>query len=242
MNITVLETEALFFETVAQRIAAQILKKPRALIGLSTGRTTGGIHAALAAIHKNIALPTAGLTVFGVDEITNVSRGYAGSCYYMLLNEVVKPLDIPMENYLMPQTRCDDFGAECRRFEAALESRGPVDLQVLGLGENGHLGFNQPGAPFGGFAWVSKMDAQLDERIRRETGSAPEDELGGLTLGIANIMHSKHIIMAANGKRKAQVVRDMLTGPVTELLPASVLQLHPRCEFILDKDAAALLQ
>ncbi len=241
MKITVCHTETEFFEATAQRIAAQIQATPRALIGLSTGRTTGGIHAALAAIHQQSPLPTAQLSVFGVDEITNISREYPGSCYYMLLHEVIQPLGIPLENYLMPETRAPDFAAECVRFQAALAARGPVALQVLGLGENGHLGFNQPGTPFGSTTWVSRMDEQLDARIRRETGSCPEDDLGGLTLGIKNIMHSERIILAANGKRKASTVKDMIHGPVTESFPASVLQLHPCCEVILDKEAAALL-
>ena len=241
MKITITGTEKEFFDLAAWRIAVEICDKPDAVIGFSTGRTTGGIHASLAEIHNRYQFDTSRMTAFGLDEITNVSREYFGSCYCMLFNEVVKPLHIPLENYLMPPTYSDDFNRECRDFEKTISMRGQVTLQILGIGENGHIGFNQPGAPFGETAWVSKMDEDLDKRIRRETGAAPGAELGGLTLGIKNIMRSKKIILAANGSRKARIIRDALLGPVTERVPASVLQLHPDCEVILDADAAGMI-
>lgn len=241
MKITITKTEKQFFDLVAWRIATEIATVPDALIGLSTGRTTGGIHASLAEIHKSYPFDTSRVTVFGLDEITNISREYFGSCYYMLLHEVVKPLGIPLENYIMPPTQSDDFNRECRSFEDALSSRGSVALQILGIGENGHIGFNQPGTPFGSTTWISKMDEQLDKRIRNETNSSSDAPLGGLTLGIKNVMQSKKIILAANGSRKAKIVHDAVCGPVTEDIPASVLQLHPNCEVILDAEAASLL-
>jgi glucosamine-6-phosphate deaminase len=241
MKITITDAGSHFYEFVAWRTAVEVASNPDAIIGFSTGRTTKGIHASLADIHKNYPFDTSRMTVFGLDEITNVSREYFGSCYYILLHEVVEPLGISMENFLMPPVYSDDFNRECRDFQAAISARGPVTLQILGLGENGHIGFNQPGTPFNSDAWLSKMDKDLDQRIRRETGSSPDAPLGGLTLGIRNIMHSKKIILAVNGKRKSQIVRDAICGPVTEKVPASILQLHPDCEAILDTEAAQLL-
>jgi len=242
MKITIANTEKEFYNLAAWRIAVEITNKPDALIGFSTGRTTGGIHAALVEIYNRYPFDTSRLTVFGLDEITNVSRDYFGSCYYMLLNELVKPLGIPLTHYIMPPTYSDDFSRECMVFENTLAARGPVTLQILGIGENGHIGFNQPGSSFGSTAWVSKMDPELDSRIHRETGSPPDADLGGLTLGIKNIMLSKKILLVANGERKAQIIRDALLGPVTEKVPASVLQLHPDCEVILDAEAAGKMR
>jgi glucosamine-6-phosphate deaminase len=238
MKITVTDTEKQFFDLVAWRIAMEISNTPNGVFGFSTGRTTKEIHASLAEIRKNYRFDTSKITVFGLDEITNVSREYSGSCYYILFNDVIKPLGIPLENFIMPPTYSDDFEKECRNFENAVSARGPVTLQILGIGENGHIGFNQPGALFGSGAWLSKMDEELSQRIYRETNSPPDAKLGGLTLGIKNIMQSGKIILAANGSRKAKIVRDALYGPVTEELPASILQLHPNCEVILDADAA----
>jgi len=242
MKITILETEQEFFNLVGWRVAMEMTKQPEALFGFSTGRTTGGIHAAMAEIYKKYKFDTSRLSVFGIDEITNISPEYFGSCYYMLLHEIVKPLGIPLENYIMPPTYSDDFEQECVNFEAALKARGDVVLQVLGLGENGHIGFNQPGTPFGSRTWLSKMDEALDERIRRETNSPPGAQLDGLTLGITNLMHSKKILLVANGERKAQIVRDTVCGPVTEDVPSSILQLHPDCELIVDAAAGKLVR
>ena len=242
MRITLADSYDAFCVLAARRIADAIKQKPNAVIGLATGRTTTGIHEALCRMYESEPFDTSSVTVFGMDEITNVSRAFPGSCYDMLLRQVVKPLHIPMENYLMPPTFSDDFRRECHVFEGKIASLGGVDLQILGIGENGHLGFNQPGTPFGSTTWLSRMDEKLDERIRRESGSSADAPLGGFTIGIKNIMMSRSIVLAANGPAKAEIVYKALRGPVTEDLPASVLQLHPFAETILDPEAAALLQ
>lgn len=242
MRITYTNSTEEFYFVTAKRIADMIKRKPDSVIGLATGRTTIGVHKALCEIYRSDPFDTSCVTVFGMDEITNLSRDFPGSCYYMLLNQVVKPLNIPMSNFLMPPVYSDDFGRECRAFEAAIEAKGGVDLQILGIGENGHLGFNQPGTPFDSTTWISRMDEKLDERIRRESGSSPEADLGGFTIGIKNIMMSRSIVLAANGSGKAEIVNKALNGPVSPEIPASVLQLHPFCETILDPDAAALVR
>jgi 6-phosphogluconolactonase/Glucosamine-6-phosphate isomerase/deaminase len=238
MKITLTKSIEEFYTISAGRIAAAIIEKPEALIGLSTGRTTGGIHKALAELYKEKPFDTSHVSIFGVDEITNMSRMCKASCYYMLLHQVVEPLGIPLHNFIMPDPYAEEMDKECDIFENRVSNNNVADLQILGIGENGHLGFNQPGSPFGGTTWVSYMDDSLDERLRRENNIAADVKMGGLTLGIKNIMWSKKIIMVANGKSKTDIVAKALLGPVTENLPASVLQLHPNCEFILDPEAA----
>lgn len=241
MNIFVEKDEQSFFEAVAWQIARQIILKPDSLIGLSTGRTTGPIHKALAEIYKAHPFDTSRVTFFGLDEVTNVSRDYFGSCYYMLLHEVIEPLEVPLEHYIMPPTVSEDWAAECARFEGALARCGQVGLQILGIGGNGHIGFNQPGTAFGQTTWTSVMEPWLYERIRRETESPEGAPLGGVTLGVKNVMHSRRILLAANGTPKAEIVRAAVRGPVTEDVPASVLQLHPDCDVYVDAAAGALL-
>ena len=128
-----------------------------------------------------------------------------------------------------------------QRFVEKLQQRGGIDLLVLGLGENGHLGFNQPGTPFESTAWVTEMNAELEERIRCETATPADKWLGGVTLGIRDIMQARRIVLVAKGKNKADIVQSMLLGPVTTDVPASILQLHPCCEFLLDADASSKL-
>jgi glucosamine-6-phosphate deaminase len=159
----------------------------------------------------------------------------------MILNQLAGPLGIPEEHFIMPPTMSSDFEAEARLFEQRLEARGNADLQMLGIGSNGHIGINQPGTPFESETWVSPMDPDFEARVRRETQVPPETVLGGLTRGIKNIMHTRKLILIAKGAHKAEIVRQAVRGPVTTDIPASVIQLHPNCEVLLDAEAASKL-
>lgn len=238
MKITITNNETEFDSLAAWRIIGEILANPKAVIGLSTGQTTLNMHRIVAEIYKLHPFNVSKITLFGVDEITNVSRDYSGACFAMLKNQIADALEIHEPQFLMPPTVSDNFELECRKYEKELEKRGGIDLQILGLGTNGHLGFNQPGTSFESNTWISKMDHALEARIRRETNTPPDIELGGFTLGIKNIMQARKIILVAKGRTKAEIVREMLFGEISTKVPASILQLHPNCEFILDTEAA----
>lgn len=238
MNIVIAKDEHAFDVMAAWEIIGQMLRKPDSVIGLSTGQTTKNMHAIVSDIYRQYPFDTSRVTLFNVDELTNLPRSYSGCCWTMIQEQIAGPLGIPEERFIMPQTISGDYGAECRRFQQALEARGGIDLQMLGLGYNGHIGINQPGTPFGSETWVSPMDPVFEERVRRETGVGPDHKLGGLTLGVRTIMHARRIVLIAKGAHKADMVRQMLKGPVTEDIPASVLQLHPNCTFLLDAGAA----
>lgn len=242
MKITIEPNEHAFDVAAAWRIIAQILQKPDAVIGLSTGQTTGGMHRIVTEIHQQYPFDVSQVTLFNVDELTNLDRSYPGSCYAMIWEQMVRPLGIKEENFIMPPTRSDDFDRECRDFERRLAERGGADLQMLGIGYNGHIGINQPGTPFESTTWVSPMDPVFEARVRRETGVPDDYELGGLTRGIVNIMHTRRIVLVAKGAHKADIIEQALFGPVSTELPASVIQLHPNCEVLLDADAASKIR
>ncbi len=237
-QITIAANEAEFDRTAAWRVIGEMLANPHAVIGLSTGKTTKNLHLIIGEIYKLYPFDVSNITIFGVDEVTNVPRDYAGACYTMLKTQLIDTLGIKEENFLMPPSQSNDFHKECKLFQQAIEDRGGIDLQVLGLGINGHLGFNQPGTPFESETWVSHMDELLEARIRKELQTPPSQKLGGLTLGIKNIMQARKVILAAKGQSKADIVKQMLYGPVTPYIPASILQLHQNCEFILDSESA----
>ena len=241
LKVTIAKNEAEFDRMAAWRIIGEMLANPKAVIGLSTGQTTTNMHAIVSDIYRQYPFDVSQITLFNVDELTNLSREYKGSCYTMIKDQIAGPLGIKEENFIMPPTISDDFERESKLFQEELERRGGADLQMLGLGMNGHIGINQPGTPFESETWVSPMDPDFEARVRRETNAPPEHELGGLTLGIKNIMHTRKIVLVAKGERKAAMVKQMLLGPVTTDIPASVLQLHPNCEFLLDADAAKYL-
>ena len=239
MKITIAQNEHEFDVTASWRIIAQMLEKPDAVIGLSTGQTTINMHAIVSAIYKQYPFDVSCITLFNVDELTNLPREYAGSCYTMILNQLAGPLGIPDGNFIMPPTMSDDFEREAKLFEERLAERGGADLQMLGIGSNGHIGINQPGTPFESETWVSPMDPDFEARVRRETQVPPETELGGLTRGIKNIMYTRKLILIAKGAHKADIIEQAILGPVTTDIPASVVQLHPNCEILLDAAAAA---
>jgi glucosamine-6-phosphate deaminase len=242
MKITIAKNEREFDVTAAWRIIAQMLEKPNSVIGLSTGQTTINMHAIVSEIHAKYPFDVSRITLFNVDELTNLPREYSGSCYTMILNQIAAPLGIPEENFIMPPTMSDDFEAEAKLFEKRLAERGGADLQLLGLGANGHIGINQPGTPFESETWVSPMDPDFEARVRRETKVPDDIMLGGLTRGIKNIMHTRKLILVVKGAHKAAIVEKAILGPITTDIPASVLQLHPNCEILLDADAASRLK
>ena len=241
MIVTRTKDEESFYRSTAMRIAETIRNHPCAKIGLSTGRTTKGVHRALVELYQEAPFDCTGIRIFAIDEVTGMSRSCPASCYAILLNEVIRPLGIPMEHFIMPDASAPDLEAECRRFEREVMGGEGPELIILGLGENGHLGFNQPGTPFGAVTHVSYMDDSLDARLRKENNIAPDVKMGGLTLGTRNLMQSRRLVMAANGTNKAEMVKKILSGVVTEEVPSSVLQLHPNCELILDPLAAQMV-
>jgi glucosamine-6-phosphate deaminase len=239
MKITITKNEQEFDVVAAWRIIAQMLEKRDAVIGLSTGQTTIGMHRVVSEIHAKYPFDVSRITLFNVDELTNLPREYAGSCYTMILNQLAGPLGIAEENFIMPPTLSADFAAESLLFEQRLAARGGADLQMLGIGLNGHIGINQPGTPFESETWVSPMDPDFEARVRRETNVPAETVLGGLTRGIKNIMQTRKLVLIAKGPHKAEIIEQAVFGPVTTDIPASVVQLHPNCEILLDAEAGA---
>ena len=241
MTITVCPSAEAFDRAAAWRIIGQMLSKPCSVIGLSTGQTTMGMHRIVSEIFTAHPFDVSRIVLFNVDELTNLPRSYAGSCYTMIRTQLADALGIPDDRFLMPPTESDDFAAEALLWEQRLTAAGGADLQMLGIGLNGHIGINQPGTPFDSETWVSPMDPGFEARVRRETQVPPGTELGGLTRGIKNIMHTRKIVLIAKGAQKADIVAQAVRGPVTTDIPASVLQLHPDCEVLLDAAAASRL-
>jgi glucosamine-6-phosphate deaminase len=237
--ITIANTEQEFDILAASRVIDQITASPKSVIGLSTGRTTGNMHRIIAERQKKEGFDVSETTFFGIDEITNVPREYYGACYTMLKTELIDDMKVKEENFLMLPVSSDDFDQSCKDFVDELNRRGGIDLLILGLGENGHLGFNQPYSPFEKEAWVTDMNPELTDRVCREVGEGGDYK--GITLGLKMIMKAKKIILVAKGTNKAIAVKCMLKGEVSTEFPASILPMHPNCEFLLDKSAAVLL-
>ncbi len=242
MKVTIARSEQHFDSLAGWTIVSQITQKPDSVIGLSTGNTTGGMHGVVADIYKQFPFDTSKVTLFGVDEMAKVPETFAGTCGATLLSQIVNPIGMPHDNFLISDTNPDDFDAECRVFEMELQRRGGVDLQMLGIGMDGHLGMNLPGTPFDSDVRLTRLSGELEERVRKKNNYPAPNPLAGITLGIRSIMHIRRIVLVAKGAHKAEIIKQALCGPITIDVPASVLQLHPNCEFLLDPDAGALVK
>lgn len=241
MKITITKNEKEFNSIAAWRIIAQMLEKHNSVIGLSTGQTTIDMHHIVSEIFTEHPFDVSGITLFNVDELINIPREYQGSCYNRILDQIAGPLGITGENFIMPPALSGDFEWECLLFEQRLAERGGADLQMLGIGTDGHVGINPPGTPFERETWVTPLRAELEQRIREEIPISPETLPGGITRGIKNIMNTRRVILIAKGAHKAEIIKQAVLGPVTTNVPASVLQLHPNCEILLDADAGAAI-
>lgn len=237
--ITIANNEEEFDKLAALHIVKQIQEKPTSVIGLSTGRTTHNVHQQFVAWCKTHTIDLSLVRFVGVDEVTGVDRNYSGACYAMLMDQVIRPLGLSEDQLLMLPTASKDFDADIKAFKNQIDRWGGIDLLLLGIGENGHLGFDQPGTPFGSGIHLSTMDNNLETRIRRETATPADKALGGITLGLKDMMHARQIVLLAKGNNKTAIIAKAINESVTESVPASLLQLHPNCEYLLDTQAAA---
>lgn len=237
MKITVLSTEEEFDNFAAEKILEQ-MKVPGSVIGLSTGRTTGNMHRIIARRYNEHPFDISTVTFFAQDEIVGIPDTNFRACKAMLVKDLMKDIPVKPENFVTLPTDWKEYPQACEKFNKRL---GQIDLLVLGLGENGHLGFNQPGTPFTLGTNVAELLPALHESVCKDANLPSDARLGGATLGLVEDMTAKKILLVAKGDNKTEIVRKIIEGPVCEDVPASILQKHQNCEYVLDSKAAAAL-
>ena len=203
----------------ANYLSAQIIMKPNAVIGLATGETPIGTYNQLVDWYEKGDIDFSEARTVNLDE-------YKG---------------LPVENTHLPNGMAIDDDTECERYENVIKSVGGIDMQLLGIGLNGHIGFNEPGESFEKTTHcveLTQSTIDANSRLFHEGEKVPEK---AFSMGIKSIMQSKQILLIANGEKKAQIVKDAFFGPVTPKIPASILQLHNNLTVIVDKDAAKYL-
>lgn len=215
-------------------------RKPDAVLGLATGSTPLGLYARLAALYRAGELSFRRATSFNLDEYVGLPATHDQSYRYFMEHNLFSHVDLPAERTHVP-SGLDVSDAALAGYDAAIEAAGGIDLQLLGLGGNGHIGFNEPGTPFGLGTHVVELTARTRQDNARFFASLDEVPTHAATMGVKTVMHARAILLLAFGSAKAEAVRAALTGPVTEDVPASVLQLHPDVTVICDEEAAKLL-
>ena len=221
----------------ANVISAQIIMKPDCVLGLATGSTPIGLYKYLIEWYEKGDLDFSQVRTVNLDEYKGLSRENDQSYYYFMHQNLFDHVNIPSGNTHLPNGMEPDSEKECARYTQLIDSMGGVDLQLLGLGHNGHIGFNEPAEAFAKDVNCVDLTTSTIEANKRFFASADDVPKQAYTMGIKTIMKAKKILIVASGEDKAQILRDAFLGPITPHVPASVLQLHNDVT-IVDDEAA----
>lgn len=223
----------------AARVMLEIVKgNPYAVLGLATGTTPLGLYAHMIVEHEKHGTSYAHVRTVNLDEYKGLPKTHEQSYAYFMRKNLFDGLDIDHENTNIENGMAENEEKECARYDELLEQL-PRDIQLLGLGSNGHIAFNEPGTPFGSGTHIVELAESTVKDNARLFDDISEVPRKAFTMGIRQIMQAKKILILASGANKADAVCKMVKGEVTEAVPASVLQLHPDCVLIADREASA---
>lgn len=209
-----------------------------AVLGLATGSSPVLTYRELIARHREQDLSFAHARAFLLDEYIGLTADHEQSYHRFIRENFTGHVDIPDELVLSPDGEAADPRAEAARYDASIGEAGGVDIQILGIGANGHIGFNEPSSSFGSRTRVKTLTEQTVRDNARFFSSSDEVPIHVLTQGLATIREARRIVLIATGEGKAEAVRDMVEGPVSAACPASILQMHPAVTVVVDEAAA----
>ena len=241
MQLFIEETYEDMSRRAADLIAAQLIVDPASTLGLATGSTPIGLYADLVEDFQADRISFEQVTTFNLDEYRGLSPEHDQSYSYFMQKNLFDHVDIDTEATSVPDGSNPDAQAACESYELAISEAGGIDLQLLGLGHNGHIGFNEPCDEFPVRTHVVELTESTINANSRLFESIDQVPREAYTMGIGTIMKARAILVVASGVDKAQIVRDAFFGPVTPQVPASVLQLHPNVTVVVDAEAGSLL-
>ncbi len=228
-------------KVTADIIAAQIRLKEDSVIGLATGSTPVGAYKELVRQCAEENLDFSKVKTFNLDEYVGLGPKDVQSYRYFMNDHLLNHINIDPKNTHVPDGLAEDKEAECRAYDEAIKAAGYIDLQLLGMGPNGHIGFDEPSDSFMPATNVVDLQQATIEANSRFFDSIDEVPKQAVTMGYMSIMQAARIVFVVSGKAKAKVVKEALQGPVTPMIPASILQLHRDVIVVLDEDAASYL-
>ena len=236
----IIDTTEKIAELAAQRYVDLLASKPNAVLGFATGSTPLGLYAQLAKLVKEGKLSFAQASSFNLDEYVGLDGEHDQSYRYFMNHNLFYHIDLPLERTRVP-SGLDTSAETAAAYDAAIEAAGGIDMQLLGIGNNGHIGFNEPGTPFGSITHMVELTDSTRQANKRFFASIDDVPTHAVTMGVKTVMNAKSVILMATGAAKAPIMKAMLQGEVTPEVPASVLQLHPFVEVYMDYEAASLL-
>lgn len=237
MNIITVKDYQEMSEHAGKLLIEKVNSKRKTVLGLATGSTPEGLYAYLVKKYKEGNVSFADVQTFNLDEYVGLDGDDPNSYMHYMKHHLFNHIDLPAQNAHLPSGTAEDLEEECNAYEKKIEDAGKIDLQVLGIGLNGHIGFNEPGTSFKSRTHIVELDASTRQANARFFDSMEEVPTQALTMGIASIMNSREIMLLVSGEGKAETLVKLLEGRVTEDFPASILHEHPNVTIIADEVA-----
>lgn len=241
MKVLIVADEKAATQRAADIVARIVRAKPDAVLGLATGGTMLPLYDALAQRHRDEGLSFAATTSFNLDEYIGLAPDHPCSYHRYMQEAFFDHIDIDPARTHLPRGDAADPKAASDEFEAQIEAAGGIDLQLLGIGRNGHIGFNEPTASLGSRTRIKTLTTSTRRANQRYFTSFEDTPRYAITMGVATILASRKCLLLATGEAKADAVARMVEGPLSAACPASALQLHPRATILIDEAAASAL-
>jgi glucosamine-6-phosphate deaminase len=227
--------------TAAQQVADLIHNQPDAVLGLATGSTPVGLYRELIRMHLEEGLDFSAVTTFNLDEYVGLPDDHDQSYHYFMQENLFKYINIRPGSTHVPNGMARDIRAECRAYEEKIARTGGIDLQILGIGANGHIAFNEPLSSLGSRTRIKTLTSKTRLDNARFFDTPGEVPRYAITMGIGTIMDARALLLLANGAGKAEAIAKTVEGPISAAVPASIVQLHQDATVIIDREAASLL-
>lgn len=241
MEILIYETYEEMSKAAAKSVAELLNSKPNAVLGLATGSTPLGLYKELVRMHKYEGLDFSQVTTFNLDEYVGLKKDHPQSYHYFMHENLFKHINIPLQNIYIPSGTTDNYAAFCAWYERRIKECGGIDLQLLGVGSDGHIAFNEPSSSLGSRTRIKTLARSTIQDNARFFEKIEDVPIYAITMGVGTILEARRIIFLANGANKADAVAKAIEGPVTSMITASALQLHPDVTAYLDRAAASKL-
>ena len=239
MKVVVVKDYHELSSRTAQSITEQIINKNNSVLGLATGSTPNGMYKELIRLNQERKVDFSEVVTFNLDEYYGLSPEHPQSYHFFMWDAFFKHINIKKENVHLLNGLTENVDKECKQYEVLIQKSGGIDLQVLGIGNNGHIGFNEPDIGLNNQTHLVNLTAKTIQANSRFFNNFQEVPTRAITMGIGTIMRARKIILLANGKRKARVIEKTINGPITTKVPATVLQLHNDVTTIIDQEAAS---
>lgn len=240
----IIQPNQLAASVAAARVIARLVsEKPNAVLGLATGSTPLPLYAELIRMHREEGLDFSAVTSFNLDEYVGLEREHAQSYHSFMWEHLFRHINIAPDKVHIPDGMTADVPATCAAYEQAISDAGGIDLQVLGIGSDGHIGFNEPTSSFASRTRIKTLTQEtVADNARFFDGDESQVPRHCITMGIGTIMDARRVLMLAFGKGKAEAVSAMIEGPVAAMVPASILQHHPSAKVFIDEAAGGKLK